>query len=293
MSWPASPDWLLELQQRFGTLLHTPLDRSTGELRATTQDYDPELTGAVLPTDTLTAAERLAVYHRQYWFRLFTVLQRLYPLTARVVGYWQFNGFAARHLAQQPPTGFDIDSIGCGFDDGLAAYLTGDASVVSGRHGTIAAAAVLEAARIDAAFHRVTRAPLQQPFVPSAADAARLGTCTLQLLPSVALISERWPLAERRLALLERPSDDVVRLDAPLPQTRHWLLSRQHSKVRLLPLEAQEQELLKLVQARPLPQALGELEAAQPEGERATLPERAQTWLARSVKLGIWAGLSE
>jgi hypothetical protein len=57
---------LLDLQARFGAMLRTPLDRSSGELRAETSAYDAALTEAVLPTETLSAAERLAVYHRQY-----------------------------------------------------------------------------------------------------------------------------------------------------------------------------------------------------------------------------------
>ena len=46
MSWPASPAWLLELQARFGAMLRTPLDRSSGELRAETAAYDAALTAA-------------------------------------------------------------------------------------------------------------------------------------------------------------------------------------------------------------------------------------------------------
>jgi hypothetical protein len=271
---------LLELQARFGAMLRTPLDRSSGELRAQTSAYDAALTEAVLPTETLSAAERLAVYHRQYWFRLFTVLQGLYPLTARLVGFWRFNDFAARHLLEHPLSGFDLDTIGEGFDERLARDLRGEDATV-------------EAAHIDAAFHRVTRAPHREPFRPRAEDAARLGSSRLQLAGNVALLSERWSLVQLRLSLPEHPTDKPVEVGPALPRTRHWLLKRHQSQLGLIALDAPEAELLRLVQQYPLPQALGRLEAAAPDGERATLPVRAQGWLARSVQLGVWAGLRE
>lgn len=280
MSWPASPEWLLELQARFGAMLRTPLDRSSGELRAETTAYDAALTDAVLPTETLSAAERLAVYHRQYWFRLFTVLQGLYPLTARLVGFWRFNELAARHLVEKPLSGFDIDSIGEGFDARLARDLRDDDATV-------------EAAHIDAAFHRVTRAPQSEPFRPSAQDAARLGSSRLRLADNVALLDEHWSLAQLRLSLAEQPGDKPLELGPTLPSARHWLLKRHQSQLGLVALDAPEAELLRLVQRYPLQQALGMLEAAAPDGERATLPARAQGWLARSVQLGVWAGLRE
>jgi hypothetical protein len=278
VSWPASPEWLLELQGRFGALLRTPLERSSGELRAETAGYDAALTEAVLPTETSSAAERLAVYHRQYWFRLFTVLQGLYPLTARLLGYWRFNELAARHLVERPPSGFDIDTIGDGFDRGLARDLRDEDAVV-------------EAAHVDAAFHRVSRAPQSEPFRPSAEDAARLGSSRLQLAGNVALLSEHWSLAQLRASLTVQPGDKRLELGPALPTTQYWLLKRHQNQLGLVALEAPEAELFRLVQQHPLQQALGMLEAAAPDGERATLPARAQGWLARSVQLGAWAGL--
>lgn len=274
-------------------MLRAPLDRSSGELRAETTAYPAALTAAVLPTETLSAAERLATYHRQYWFRLFTVLQGLYPLTARLLGYWHFNDFAARHLGESPPSGFDIDTVGAGFDDSLARYLVAGGVITKPGAEGVPAAAVVEAARVDAGFHRITRAARSEPFVPSADDATRLGTSRLRLSPSVALLSESWSLAEQRLGLAERPSVASIPLGLPLPATRHWLLARRETKLGLVALEPQEALLFAWVQRLPLVHALGMLEAAAAEAERASLPARAQAWLARSVQLGVWAGLEQ
>lgn len=298
MSWPESPAWLALLQQRFGALLQTPLDRSSGALRAETSAYDAELLAAARPTDTLSSAERLATYHRQYWFRLFTVMQGQYPLTARLVGYWRFNDFAARHLVEHPPRGFDIDSVGDGFAQTLARLLLKDGKVEAEASQAVAAApvdavAVLEAARIDAEFHRVTRAARCEPFRPSAQDAPRLASSRFVFSPSVALLSEHWALSERRLGLVELKGDQAFELGERLSEARHWILARHEHQLGLVAVEPAEAKLLELLQQYPLEQALGMLEAAVSAAERLQLPERAQAWLARSVRLGVWAGLAD
>lgn len=297
MTWPSSPEWLLELQARFGDLLRTPLDRSTASLRADTAAYPSALIESALPSATLSSAERLAVYHRQYWARLFSVLHTLYPLSARLLGYWRFNEFAAQHLVKRPPRGFDIDAVGDDFSLSLAEHLPETATVKTDQGLLVEAAAVLDAVQIDDAFHRVTRATRSEPLRPTPADAARFADSCLQLSAGVALMQERWPLAELRMGFVERPKivpgspgDELVQLGARWPAPRHWLLTRHASKLGLLALEPREAELLGLLQQLPLEKALGRLEAAAPAAERAGLPARAQAWLARSVQLGFWAG---
>lgn len=291
MSWPASPEWLLELQAQLGALLRTPLNRATGTLRAETAAYDARLVAAVRSTGALGASERLAIYHRQYWFRLLTVLQGLYPLTARLLGYWHFNDFAMGHLVEHPPHGFDVDTIGEGFEATLKRALPASGEV-AGARGPVETAALLEAAHVDAAFHRVTRAPSNQAFVPTAEDAARLMSSCLVLSNSVALVHEHWPLCERRITFVEHPNDEPITLAARSAAPQSWLLARHGSRVGLRALEPAEAQLLTFLQQHPLDHALALLERAVPEGERAQLPERAQAWLASSVQLGIWAGFA-
>jgi len=288
VSWPDSPAWLTEFQARFSALLRTPLDRATGSLLADTSRYAESLVGLALPSATLGSAERLAIYHRQYWFRLFTILQGLYPLTARLVGYWRFNDFASKHLLWRPPRGYDIEAIADEFEASLAAQLPETGQVAS--DSSLEAAAVLEAARTDAAFLRVARAPRGEPFRPGPGDTPRFADSCLLLSNSVALLREHWPLAELRLRLIEHDQDSSLRLGDRRSTPCHWLLSHQSGKLGLLALEAREAELFELLQRLPLQHALGRLEVAAPPEERASLPERAQAWLARSVRLGLWQG---
>jgi hypothetical protein len=219
------------------------------------------------------------------------VLQGLYPLTARLLGYWHFNDFAMRHLVEHPPRGFDVDTIGEGFEASLQRALPASGDV-AGARGPVEAAAVLEAAHIDAAFHRITRAPSSQPFVPVAEDAARFASSCLVLSTSVALVREHWPLCERRITFVDHPSEEPITLPARLAAPQAWLIARRGTKIGLRSLAPAEAQLLTLLQQHPLERALALLESAAPEAERALLPERAQAWLADSVRLGVWAGFA-
>jgi hypothetical protein len=196
-------------------------------------------------------------------------------------------------LIQRPPHGFDIESIGDGFEASLKAQLPAKGTVAAESGRRVEVTALVEAARIDAGFHRVTRAPRAESFRPGPADVARLSTSCMVLSPSVALLHESWPLCDVRMAFVEQQSDDAVVLPERLPVPRAWLLARQDAKLGLLALEQQEARLLSLLQEYPLERALAQLESAASRAERARLPERCQAWLARSMRLGIWTGLAE
>lgn len=282
MSDRTAPRWLGELQAHFGAVLRSPLDRSTGALRATPSEYDPDALGAVLDGPRARAAERLAVYNRQYWFRLFGVLQTAFPLTARLLGHWRFNDYAGRFLLAHPPRSWDIDHAPEGFETFLAGALGDD----------VARDALVEAARIDAAWRALFRAPATPPFQPTAADAARLLDARLVPSPACAFVLERWPLLELKSALASARGEAPVPLPAPLPQARWWALVRETAGIRHLPLEAREGELLALLRRRTVRDALAALEGSVPTPERAALPGQAQRWLAKSVERGFWTGLA-
>jgi hypothetical protein len=278
----SAPDWLVELQARFGAVLRTPLDRSTGTLRATVAAYAPAALDDARDGPRRPAAERLAVYNRQYWFRLFGVMQTAFPLTARLLGYWRFNDYAARFLLAHPPRDWDLDRAPDGFEDSLDGALgTGDASD-----------ALREASRIDAAWRRLFHAPATAPFRPTAEDAARLLDARLVPSPAVAVVVERWPLLELKAALAGAPGELPVALPPRLPDARWWALVREPNGIRHVALDAREGELLALLRRHTVRDALARLEATCSDAERASLPVNAQRWLARGVARGVWCGLA-
>lgn len=277
-----APDWLAELQTGFGAVLRTPLDRSTGTLRATPSAYDPGTLREILDGPHGRADEHLAVYNRQYWFRLFGVFQTAFPLTSRLFGHWHFNGHVTRFLLAHPPRHWDLDRAPDGFEAFLAEAI-GDAA-----HRE----ALLDAAHLDVTWRALFRAPSTAPFQPRAEDAPRLLDSRLVPSPSVALLVERWPLLELKASLAKSGGESAVPLPAGLEEPRSWALVRETGGIRHLSLASREAELLSLLQGHTIRDALAALESACPEPERAALPEQAQRWLARSVERGFWAGLT-
>lgn len=282
MTTKRGPAWLAELQARFGSVIRTPLDRSTGTLRATVTDYDPEAVRDAIDGPRAVAAERLAVYNRQYWFRLFTVLQRSFPVTVRLLGAWEFNGYASRFVLTHPPRHWDLDHA----PDGFAGFLSDALGDGPDRDGLI------DAVTLDDAWRRLFRAPGTRPFHPSADDAARLLDGRLVMSPAVAVVVERYPLLEARASMVAVRGLAPVALPERLAEPRWWALAREPEGVRHLPLEPGEGALLTLLCRYTVREALARLEAACVESERAELPAATQRWLARSVERGIWEGLT-
>jgi len=287
-----APKWLGDFQSAFGAALRTPLGSASGTFRASPSSYPEALRRAALAAGPVSADERLAVYNRQYWFRLFGVLQSAFPLTARLVGHFRFNELASGFLARHPPRTWNIDDVPDGFDAFLEGTVPDNGVALPRSTDTVEREAFLEAARIDAAWRRVFSAPPVDPFRPTAEDAARLVDSYLVRSEAVALFSEHRPLVELRRKLGDFPGEKPIPLPPRLPVPAWWVLVRKPAGIGQLPLHPQEARLFELLAAETVGRALSLLEAECPESERAALPARAQAWLARSVELGFWTGLS-
>lgn len=268
-----APPWLAELQAHFGAVLRTPLDRSTNTLRATPELY----------TTHISVRGDLAVYNRQYWFRLFDTFATALPLTMRLFGAWHLNDYVACYLLERPPSSWDLEECTLHFSAWLDDHLDPHTWDHQLRR---------EAARIDTAWLTLFRSPAVEPFAPSAKDAARLLDAHLLPSPAVARIAESAALLDLRAECIRSPGERAIAAPPPLPAPRHWLLVRDGARTiphALTPLEA---ELHRLLEAHTVRDALAQLERTCPEDERATLPTNTQRWLARAVKLGCFTGLS-
>jgi hypothetical protein len=270
--------WLADLQRQLGELLRTPLDASSGTLRAQTERYETPLVAAVRDP----ARERLAVYNRQYWFRLLTVMRHSWPLTARLLGMFHFNLHAQQFLLQHPPAHHDLHAITLGFDRYLAAQLT-----------PLPDALLREALNVDAAFTSVFHAPPQPRFAPRAHGPAELVQRKLIRSAAYAHVAEHWPLVALRFALQGDSAESAVAIPAPLPAAQHWAFVRNAQGVvqlRLAPLQAR---LLTLLEQHPVGEALARLEAEADPAARAALPEQTQAWIAQGVANAFWIGLQD
>ncbi len=280
-----APAWLEAMQARFTSVIRTPLDRSKGVLAVSSDRYDARAVEEARPGPSASGVERLAVYNRQYWFRLFEVLQGAFPLTCRLLGHWSFNGYASRYLIACPPHGWDIDRVGDAFEGWLAEDLETEAARDPDER-----LALREASRIDAAFSAVFRAPAAAPFRPSPEDAARLLDLRLVPSPAVAIVEEHRALLALRRRVLHETSERRVPLP-PAMVARSIAIVRTPEGTAEIPLDPREAELHALLRDRSIRDALGELERRCSPEERDALPAKTQGWLARAVELGFWVAL--
>jgi len=286
--------WLVDFQRRFSSMLRAPLDRSSGTLRAVRERYDRDLVDGVTPGPTATPVERLAIYNRQYWFRLFGVLHGAFPLTTRLLGHWTMNDYAARFFLEHPPRHWDIDSAATDFDAFLSGVLPEPVTVL-GPTGqpTVESAAVREAVTIDGAYRRVFSMSPVPHFRPAIADPAELMRTRLRPSPTALVLEERWPLVRLRDELSTVAGEVPVPLPPRLPETQWWALVRQPSATGRFPLARREAQLFSLLAKYSVGEALANLEADCTNEERARLPVQVQQWLARSVDLGFWTGTDQ
>jgi hypothetical protein len=285
-------EWLALFQAEFTAVLRVPLDRSSRILRADVPRYDAAACARVRPGQR-SAAERLAVYNRQYWFRLFGVFQNEYPLTARLIGMWHFNALVAEFLRTTPPRQHDLAAAADGFEAYLVALQSTPAWASLAPSANPLACA--QAASIDAAFRAAARAESAPPFRPNALQRALESLAEVQLKPSpaFALLEESWPLLKLRRASLDAEGERALDLPEPYPDGPHsWALSRTQEGLHVLALARLQALLLRLLCTHRVGAALERLEAECSPTERSQLPANVQRWLAQGVRHGFWRGIA-
>ena len=89
---PKTPSSLLRLQQWTAKIVTKPLG-SFGPLNLPIYDLpvENEIGQILSPGKHLSAAQSIAIYNQQYWFRFFTLAQENFPTLVRLFGYADFN----------------------------------------------------------------------------------------------------------------------------------------------------------------------------------------------------------
>ncbi|AUX46267.1 hypothetical protein SOCE26_077720 [Sorangium cellulosum] len=304
------PRWLRELQRDFTAVLRTPLDSGTGTFRER-QDRYPERLVAQLKSGpgSPAPAERLALYHRQYWMRLFTALQTGFPRVSRAVGYWHFNHLAALHLTARPPRHVDIDEATRGFSAQLGGALQRLDEVKRGRGPRRPArddawcrrlelsraprAMIRQALRMDEAERHAYESPFEGIWRPTPPELGRLAEGRLRFAVSCTLADEDWDLARfSRLtgAHQDEGAPDVVRRH---PSTRTWVFARSATGTAMTCVDPLFARLLGRCRELPFGQALAAVEHGCMAAEAAQLRDHLQGWIRLALASGWWTGLDD
>jgi hypothetical protein len=105
---------LQELQRRMARAVMQPLTSREQMRRRDSSGCRNEEEAAkfIRPNDRLTSFERLEIYNRQYWFRLFSSFEEDFPGVQAIVGRKRFQILMRAYLEGCPSTSFSLRNLG-------------------------------------------------------------------------------------------------------------------------------------------------------------------------------------
>jgi hypothetical protein len=250
---------LEQLQREFFAALRMPLrgtSRRSTSLPPCEDGHAPEFLATaerlMLPGDNLSSAERLELYHRQYWFRVLDSLADDFPVLRRMAGEEPFWALMEAYLQAFPSESFTLRHLG----RAMATFLAGWDGIDATRRRWFSALAELEYAAMET-FEAAER----QALPPE-----RIASEVLELQPHVRLIEMPVP------ADLCRTWETFTPVDEEKTRVAVWRGAKGAHMQRLEPVE--------FVLLRRLQQggALAELFAEPVEPEPA--PADVQRWFS-------------
>jgi hypothetical protein len=187
---------LLSLQRRMARAVMAPLTPSE-RMRRLAPDGRPMRRVAaefIKPNDRLTSFERLEIYNRQYWFRLFSGFAEDFPGVRAVLGDRRFDSLSKAYLKACPSRSFTLRNLGSRLDSWLRAH----PRWAGARQKLVVDMARLEWADIEAFDGKAE--PLLKPEDLAGVDPGRL---RLRLQPYIQLLDLRYPVDDLLLAVRE------------------------------------------------------------------------------------------
>jgi hypothetical protein len=272
---------LLELQRSIAGAVMSPFHASIGA----------EAKRFIKPNDRLTSTERLAIYHRQYWYRILDSFNEDFPGLCAVLGERAFERLANAYIADCPSQSFTLRNLG----SRLAPWLI-EHPQFAPRNLALALDMVrLEWAHIEA-FDNAERKALGPE------DLLELGPeLAIALQPHIGLLELQYPVDELRVKM-NAHSDEHGRASNAVAQPAHRQTVRRYARLKpqklflavhrveftvyYRRLESDEFRLLQAIaQAGPIAAALDSawLESSlEPE----LLQQKVQSWFANWAELG-------
>ncbi len=247
---------LLQLQRRMATAVMEPLTRyeSTRKVRRDGVDMASEASEFIKPNISLTSLERLEIYNRQYWFRLYSSLEEDFPGLLAVLGRRTFERVMRCYLDTYPSTSFTLRDLG----SKLRMYLSSHEELIGSKGKIALDVASLEWAHIEAYDAATFPAPEPEYFAGITDDSF------LRLQPSVRLLELAYPVDDLLISIRQsigssdtssnnasviRKSSTIRRV-GKISSTTLWLaVHRQEFAVYYKRLRLEEYRMLCAIQA--------------------------------------------
>jgi hypothetical protein len=105
---------LLKLQRTMARAVMQPLTQSEHSQRTAPDGRSMHAYASrfIKPNDRLTSFERLEIYNRQYWFRLFSSMAEDFPGLRSVLGDRRFDAMCKAYLVDCPSRSFTLRNLG-------------------------------------------------------------------------------------------------------------------------------------------------------------------------------------
>jgi hypothetical protein len=115
---------LKEIQRRMAAAVMHPLTRSETmpRRRRDGASNHAEAEAIIRRNDRLTSFERLEIYNRQYWFRLYTSFEEDFPGLEAIVGRAKFDRLMREYLTECPSESFTLRNLGSRLEGWLTAH---------------------------------------------------------------------------------------------------------------------------------------------------------------------------
>lgn len=162
---------LQSLQQRMAAAVMTPLTRDEQMRRrdAKNRSVEKDADSFIKPNDRLSSFERLEIYNRQYWFRLFSSFEEDFPGLKSIVGTRRFERLMRAYLEAHPSRSFTLRNLG----SALVFWLEENPQYTHPMTADAIAMAALEWAHIEA-FDNEQRPPLTKNEIAGLDDGSHL-----------------------------------------------------------------------------------------------------------------------
>lgn len=282
---------LEELQRRMAAAVMEPLtdDETMREVRRDGTRMESEASDFIKPNKALSSFERLEIYNRQYWFRLYSSFEEDFPGLRAVLGAERFELVMRSYLDAYPSRSFTLRDLGSRLHD----FLREREDLVEPNTALARDMVLLEWAHIEA-YDAASR-----PVPDAAFFQAVAGETVLPLQPFVRLLDLSYPVDNLLIAVrqneesndtssnnaqVERKRSNVQRV-AELPPTQIWLaVHRQEFTVYYKRLTCEEHRMLLLLQAgTPLEEVISQVfhdSQLDEISQAALLQEAFQQWAA-------------
>lgn len=115
---------LLEIQRRVAAAIMHPLTQqeTMPRKRRDGASNKSEADAIIKPNDRLSSFERLEIYNRQYWFRLYSSFEEDFPGLMAVIGRKKFDALTRAYLTDFPSRSFSLRNLGSQLENWLLAH---------------------------------------------------------------------------------------------------------------------------------------------------------------------------